>query len=239
VPVGYSPHDRKLLVNKKAEQVRRIFELYLELGCVAQLKDQLDGEGVKARCASARVVKSQEVAIKGCFRGEDGCPLEISSSFLAGVSSRASSSGISHCIGRGPGLQRPYRGMDYPKKLSRSHCATQKAAIRGMSLNLIFHNCTFSKKVLDTFGNDGFRGKQDVAMVRCPRNRTGLLIRFTAIIATVLVQGSGCNLIGQRRNEKGDSIVGRSQFGNSFPQIMKSCIVRMFKRVICMSHRVP
>lgn len=125
------------------------------------------------------------------------------------------------------------------QKLSRSHCATQKAAIREMSLNLIFHNCTFSKKVLDTFGNDGFRGKQDVAMVRCPRNRTGLLIRFTAIIATVLVQGSGCNLIGQRRNEKGDSIVGRSQFGNSFPQIMKSCIVRMFKRVICMSHRVP
>jgi hypothetical protein len=34
VPVGYSPRDRKLLVNKKAEQARRIFEL----GCVAQLR---------------------------------------------------------------------------------------------------------------------------------------------------------------------------------------------------------
>lgn len=106
-------------------------------------------------------------------------------------------------------------------------------------LNLIFHNRTFPKKVLDTFGNDGLRGKQDVAMVRCPRNRTGVLIRFTAIIATVLVQGSGCNLIGQRRNEKGNSIVGRSQFGNSFPQIMKSWTVRMFKRVVRMFHRVP
>lgn len=131
----------------------------------------------------------------------------------------------------------PRRGA--PQKLSRSHCATQKAAIREISLNLIFHNCTFSKKVLDTFGNDGFRGKQDVAMVRCPRNRTGLLIRFTAIIATVLVQGPGCNLIGERRNENGNSIVGRSQFGNSFPQIMKSWIVRMFKRIVRMFHRVP
>jgi hypothetical protein len=35
VPVGYSPRDRKLLVNKKAEQARRIFEL----GCVAQLRE--------------------------------------------------------------------------------------------------------------------------------------------------------------------------------------------------------
>lgn len=93
--------------------------------------------------------------------------------------------------------------------------------------------------MLDTFGNDGFRGKQDVAMVRCPRKRTGLLIRFTAIIATVLVQGPGCSLIGQRRNENGNSIVGRSQFGNSFPQIMKRWIVRMFKRIVPMFHRVP
>ena len=126
-----------------------------------------------------------------------------------------------------------------PQKLSRSHCATQKAAIREISLNLIFHNCTFSKKVLDTFGNDGFRGKQDVAMVRCPRNRTGLLIRFTAIIATVLVQSPGCNLIGQRRNENGNSIVGRSQFGYSLPQIMKSCIVCMLKRNVRIFHHVP
>lgn len=79
---------------------------------------------------------------------------------------------------------------------SRSHRVTQEVAVSEISFNLIFHNCAFSKKVLDTFRNDDFRGKQDVAMVRCPRNRTGLLIRFTAIIATVLVQGPGCNLIG-------------------------------------------
>jgi hypothetical protein len=177
--------------------------------------------------------------IKYCFRGKDGRPLEISRSFLAGVPSTATSPGISRCIGLWIRASAAIPRDGLSEKLSRSHYAAQKAAIGEISLNLIFHNRTFPKKVLDTFGNDGLCGKQDVAMVRCPRNRTGVLIRFTAIIATVLVQGSGCNLIGQRRNEKGDCIVGRSQFGNSFPQIMKSCIVRMFKRVICMSHRVP
>jgi len=152
---------------------------------------------------------------------------------------QSSSSCISRCIGSSIRASAAIPRDGLPQKLSRSHCATQKAAIREISLNLIFHNCTFSKKVLDTFGNDGFRGKQDVAMVRCPRNRTGLLIRFTAIIATVLVQGPGCNLIGQRRNENGNSIVGPSQFGNSFPQVMKSWIVRMFKRIVRMFHRVP
>jgi len=114
----------------------------------------------------------------------------------------------------------------------------QKAAIREISLNLIFHGRTFSEKLLDTLGNDGFRGNQDVAMVRCPGNRTGLLIPFTAIIATMLVQGLSCNLIGQRRNENANSIVGRPQFGNSFPQIRKSRIVRIFKRAVRMFHHV-
>jgi len=73
-------------------------------------------------------------------------------------------------------------------------------------------------------------------MVRCPGDRTGLLIRFTAIVATVLIQGLSCNLIGQRRNENGNSIVGRSQFQNSFPQIRKSWVIRIFKRIVHMFH---
>jgi hypothetical protein len=52
----------------------------------AALGNRLDRKAVKARCASARLAKSQEGSIKYCFRGEDGCPLEISRSFLAGVS---------------------------------------------------------------------------------------------------------------------------------------------------------
>jgi len=76
-------------------------------------------------------------------------------------------------------------------------------------------------------------------MVRCPSHRAGFLISFTAIIATVLVQGLSCNLIGQRRNENGNSIVGRPQFRNSFPQIRKSWIVRIFKRAVRMFHCVP
>jgi hypothetical protein len=93
-------------------------------------------------------------------------------------------------------VDRGFSGTEVSQKLSRSDRATQKVAVKEISLNLIFRSCTFSKKMLDTFRNDGFRGKQDVAMVRCPPNRTGLLILFTAIIATVLVQGPGCNLIG-------------------------------------------
>jgi len=133
---------------------------------------------------------------------EDSYVTDVKELWMSGLlRSRLSTctlSRVSRCIGSSISASAAIPRDGLPQELSRSHCATQKAAIRETSLNLIFHNCTFSKEVLDTFGNDGFRGKQDVAMVRCPRNRTGRLIRFTAIIATVLVQSPGCNLIGQR-----------------------------------------
>jgi DNA invertase Pin-like site-specific DNA recombinase len=50
VPVGYDVRDRKLVVNAdEAAQVRKLFRLYLELGCVAKLKTQLDRDGVKSK----------------------------------------------------------------------------------------------------------------------------------------------------------------------------------------------
>jgi site-specific DNA recombinase len=50
VPVGYDVRDHKLIVNAdEAAQVRRLFRLYLELGCVAKLKAQLDRDGVKSK----------------------------------------------------------------------------------------------------------------------------------------------------------------------------------------------
>ncbi|HEX3105216.1 MAG TPA: recombinase family protein [Terriglobales bacterium] len=50
VPVGYDVRDRKLIVNAdEAAQVRKLFRLYLELGCVAKLKAQLDRDGVKSK----------------------------------------------------------------------------------------------------------------------------------------------------------------------------------------------
>jgi site-specific DNA recombinase len=50
VPVGYDVRDRKLIVNaEEAAQVRKLFRLYLELGCVAKLKAQLDRDGVKSK----------------------------------------------------------------------------------------------------------------------------------------------------------------------------------------------
>jgi site-specific DNA recombinase len=43
LPVGYDLLAHKLVVNPhEAVQVKRIFEVYLELGCVAKLKDGLE-----------------------------------------------------------------------------------------------------------------------------------------------------------------------------------------------------
>jgi site-specific DNA recombinase len=50
VPVGYNVKDQKLIVHTaEADQVRKIFRLYLKLGCVAKLKARLDQEGVKSK----------------------------------------------------------------------------------------------------------------------------------------------------------------------------------------------
>jgi site-specific DNA recombinase len=56
VPLGYDVRDRKLQINEKeAEQVRRIYNLYLKLGCVKKLKAYLDQHniGSKARVSSS------------------------------------------------------------------------------------------------------------------------------------------------------------------------------------------
>jgi site-specific DNA recombinase len=56
VPVGYDVKDRRLIVNpEEAEQVRQIFRLYLEFGCVSKLKAHLDAHGVRSK---VRVSKS-------------------------------------------------------------------------------------------------------------------------------------------------------------------------------------
>ena len=56
IPLGYDVKDRRLIVNRKeAEQVRQIFQLYLEFGCVKKLKAHLDAHNVKSK---VRVSKS-------------------------------------------------------------------------------------------------------------------------------------------------------------------------------------
>jgi len=50
VPLGYDLKDRKLVVSlQEAGLVRKIFDLYLKLGYVSRLKEQLDREGVKSK----------------------------------------------------------------------------------------------------------------------------------------------------------------------------------------------
>jgi site-specific DNA recombinase len=50
IPLGYDLKERKLIVNPKQEKfVVRVFNLYLELGCVSKLKIRLDQERVKSK----------------------------------------------------------------------------------------------------------------------------------------------------------------------------------------------
>ena len=43
VPLGYDLHNRTLTINEaEAEQVRTIYQTYLELGCVSRLRDRLE-----------------------------------------------------------------------------------------------------------------------------------------------------------------------------------------------------
>lgn len=50
VPVGYNVKDRKLISNpEEAKTVVKIFTLYLETGCVRELKGRLDNEGLRSK----------------------------------------------------------------------------------------------------------------------------------------------------------------------------------------------
>jgi site-specific DNA recombinase len=54
VPLGYDGKDRKLVVNPDdAKLVVRLFNLYLELGCVSKLKARLDQEGITSKARTS------------------------------------------------------------------------------------------------------------------------------------------------------------------------------------------
>jgi len=49
-PLGYDPKDRKLVVNiEEVETIRFIFQRYLELGSVSQLRAELDAKGLRTK----------------------------------------------------------------------------------------------------------------------------------------------------------------------------------------------
>ena len=50
VPLGYDLHNRTLTINEaEAEQVRTIYEIYLELGCVSKLRERLEELGIRSK----------------------------------------------------------------------------------------------------------------------------------------------------------------------------------------------
>jgi site-specific DNA recombinase len=51
VPLGYDASERTLVLNPaEAETVRRIFDLYRELGCVRRVKEEADCLGLRTKC---------------------------------------------------------------------------------------------------------------------------------------------------------------------------------------------
>ncbi len=75
LPVGYDLCDRKLVINRQeSAQVKRIFELYLELGCVAKLKEHLNQEGCKSKIRTSR--SGQRTGGKSYARGALYCLLQ-------------------------------------------------------------------------------------------------------------------------------------------------------------------
>ena len=55
MPLGYDARERTLIINPaEAETVRRIFALYLELGCVRRVKEEADRLGFRTKCTKTR-----------------------------------------------------------------------------------------------------------------------------------------------------------------------------------------
>jgi site-specific DNA recombinase len=55
VPLGYDLKERQLVINQQeAAQVREMFRLYLETGCVQQLKERLDQKGIRSKIRMSR-----------------------------------------------------------------------------------------------------------------------------------------------------------------------------------------
>jgi site-specific DNA recombinase len=66
IPLGYDVKDRKLIVNDaEAQTVRLIFQRYLALGCVSQLRAELDRKGIRSK---QRTLTSGQV-LGGCLFG--------------------------------------------------------------------------------------------------------------------------------------------------------------------------
>lgn len=70
VPTGYELKDRELVVNPEAaDQVRNIFHLYLELGCVSRLKEYLAKDGIHSikRISKKGLVSGGSVYSRGAL----------------------------------------------------------------------------------------------------------------------------------------------------------------------------
>ena len=80
VPLGYDLNNRTLTINEaEAEQVRTIYQTYLELGCVSRLRDRLEELGIrsKSRVSGTGRVSGNTVFSRGSLYGMLQNPLYL------------------------------------------------------------------------------------------------------------------------------------------------------------------
>ena len=64
-PLGYDICDRRLVINDaEAAQVREIYQPYLELGSVRELKEQLDQRGIVSKVRVSRRSSIRSVTLR-------------------------------------------------------------------------------------------------------------------------------------------------------------------------------
>jgi site-specific DNA recombinase len=69
VPLGYDASERTLVLNPaEAETVRRIFDLYRELGCVRRVKQEADRLGLRTKCNTTADGTEQTLLARASLR---------------------------------------------------------------------------------------------------------------------------------------------------------------------------
>ena len=78
VPLGYDVNDRRLVANRiEADTVNQIFRLYVELGTVRRLQDELDRLGIVTKAVLKLLGRQQGATVAQLGAGLSIFPLDF------------------------------------------------------------------------------------------------------------------------------------------------------------------
>ena len=78
VPLGYDVNDRRLVANRiEADTVNQIFRLYVELGTVRRLQDELDRLGIVTKAVLKLLERQQGATVAQLGAGLSISPLDF------------------------------------------------------------------------------------------------------------------------------------------------------------------